>query len=123
MPGVTEGDLKRNMLKMGIRSDDGYIYFNELLYRCMRRIYGNLKLNKNMQISELKTQYKIFMMTLLSQKKTKTMKNQEIFSNMLGKTNSVNPFLTVMFFKMSFKAWLNYCDKRIKQQNKEKARQ
>ena len=55
MPGVTESDLKKNLLKMGIRSDDGYIYFNELLYRCMRRHYGNLKLNKKMQIFELKT--------------------------------------------------------------------
>ena len=64
MPNITEGDLKKNMLKMGIKSDDGYIYFNELLYRCMRRIYGNMKLNKKMQIMELKTQYRIFMITL-----------------------------------------------------------
>ena len=48
MPGLTEDELKRNMLKMGIRSDDGYIYFNELLYRCMRRIYGSIKLNAKM---------------------------------------------------------------------------
>ena len=33
---------------------------------------------------------------------------------MLGKTNSVNPFLTVMFFKMSFKAWLNATRKNLK---------
>jgi len=45
---------------MGIKSDDGYVYFNELLYRCMRRQYGQFKLNKQMQIHELKTQYKIF---------------------------------------------------------------
>ena len=75
MPGITEPDMKKNMLKMGIRSDDGYIYFNELLYRSMRRIYGNLKMNKNMQIFELRTQYKLFMMTLASQKKSKNMKN------------------------------------------------
>jgi hypothetical protein len=48
MPGVTEGDLKKNMLKMGIRCDDGYIYFNEMLYRCMKRVYGNFKMNRKM---------------------------------------------------------------------------
>ena len=52
---MDEASLKRNLLKMGIRSDDGYIYFNELLYRSMRRIYGSIKLNKQMQIFELKT--------------------------------------------------------------------
>jgi hypothetical protein len=41
------------MLKMGIRGEDGYIYFNELLYRCMRRVYGCFKLNKQMTIYEI----------------------------------------------------------------------
>jgi len=41
-----DGELKKQLLKMAIKSDDGYIYFNELLYRCMRRRYGNMKINK-----------------------------------------------------------------------------
>lgn len=49
------GELKKNLLKMGIKSNQGFIYFNELLYRCMRRKYGNMKINKKMQIFELKT--------------------------------------------------------------------
>lgn len=57
---------------MAIKGDNGYIYFNELLYRCMRRKYGPLKLNKQMQIFELKTQYQIYILTLqLQQKKSK----------------------------------------------------
>jgi len=36
-----DGEMKKTMIKMGIRCDDGFIYFNELLYRCMRRAYGN----------------------------------------------------------------------------------
>ena len=51
----TDGELKKELLKMGIKSDNGYIYYNELLYRCMRRKYGNMKLSKNMQIHELRT--------------------------------------------------------------------
>lgn len=52
------------MLKMGIRTEDGWIFFNELLYRCMRRVYGNFKLNKRMQIIELKTLFRISIITL-----------------------------------------------------------
>jgi len=58
------GELKKHLLKMGIKSNQGFIYFNELLYRCMRRKYGNMKINKKMQIFELKTQFKIYLMTL-----------------------------------------------------------
>lgn len=35
--GTSDAELKKTMLKMGIRCDDGYVYFNELLYRFMRR--------------------------------------------------------------------------------------
>ena len=59
-----DGELKKQLLKMAIKSDNGYIYFNELLYRCMRRKYGNMKINKKMQIFELRTQYGIYLMTL-----------------------------------------------------------
>ena len=54
-PETTDGQMKMIMLQMGIRCDDGYVYFNELLYRCMRRKYGSFKLNRRMQIIELKT--------------------------------------------------------------------
>ena len=63
-PETTDGQMKKIMLQMGIRCDDGYVYFNELLYRCMRRKYGSFKLNRRMQIIELKTQYKIYQITL-----------------------------------------------------------
>jgi len=64
MTDLEESELKKQVLKMGIRSEEGWIYFNELLYRCMRRIHGNFKLNKKMQIIELKTQFKIFGLTI-----------------------------------------------------------
>jgi len=61
---MPDSELKKQMLKMGIRTEDGWIFFNELLYRCMRRVYGNFKLNKKMQIIELKTLFKISIITL-----------------------------------------------------------
>ena len=63
MPNITQNDLRKNMMKMKIKAEDGFIYFNELLYRCMRRVYGNLKLNKKMQIFEIQTQYFVFKTT------------------------------------------------------------
>lgn len=32
--------IKMTMLKMGIRNEKGYIYFSEMLYRVMKRVYG-----------------------------------------------------------------------------------
>ena len=32
--------IKMTMIKMGIRNEKGYIYFNEMLYRVMKRSYG-----------------------------------------------------------------------------------
>lgn len=61
--GTSETQIRKIMLRMGIRSDNGYVYYNELLYRCMRRQYGNFKLGKRMQIKELVTQYKIYAIT------------------------------------------------------------
>lgn len=43
-----DGEMKKNLLKMAIKTDNGYIFFNEMLYRCMRRKYGNMKINKSM---------------------------------------------------------------------------
>jgi hypothetical protein len=58
---MEESDQKRIMLRMAIRGDDGYVYFNELLYRCMRRKYGNFKMDAKNQIIELSTKYRIFL--------------------------------------------------------------
>jgi hypothetical protein len=67
------------MLRMGIRCDDGYIYFNELLYRCMRRQYGSFRLNKRMQINELKIQYAIYMIKLRAQSLFNRKDPEELF--------------------------------------------
>lgn len=101
-------ELKKSVLKMGIRSEEGWIYFNELLYRCMRRVHGNFKLNKKMQIIELKTQFKIFGLTLQSRADARKSSNSEqVFDNLTNKGQSVNPFLTLMYYKISFNTWLN----------------
>lgn len=60
---IPSQDLKKHILKMGIKSNNGYIFFNELLYRCMRKKFGSMKLNRQMQIFELRTQYNIFLIS------------------------------------------------------------
>jgi len=106
---VSDSELKKMMLKMGIRTEDGWIYFNELLYRCMRRKFGNFKLNKRMQICELKTLFKISMITLKakSEEQFKLSNNEDIIIEMTKKNQSVNPFLTLMYYRISFNTWLN----------------
>ena len=38
---------------MGINVDDGFIYFNEMLYRLMRAQYGKVNFNRVMALNEL----------------------------------------------------------------------
>jgi len=99
--------MKKTILKMGIRSEDGWIYFNELLYRCLRKVHGNFKLNKRMQYVELLTQFKISMITINMKVDKNKADNEMIFNALTTKGQSVNPFLTQMYFRISFTTWLN----------------
>ena len=38
-PEMTNQQAKRELLKMGVKTIKGHIYFNELLYRLMREQY------------------------------------------------------------------------------------
>merc|ERR1712166_1000823 len=102
-----DSDMKKTLLKMGIRSEDGWIYFNELLYRCLRKVHGNFKLDKRMQYVELLTQFKISMITTNFKSDTNKPDNEMIFNSLTTKGQSVNPFLTQMYYRISFNAWLN----------------
>jgi hypothetical protein len=92
------------MLKMAIRGDNGYVYFNELLYRCMKRKYGPPRMNRNNQILELSTKYRIFNSIYAKQK----INNQMVYDKLINKSNAYNPFLTRMNYKISFKTWLKH---------------
>jgi hypothetical protein len=100
-------DVKKEVLKLGIRKENGYIYFNEMLYRCMRRVYGNFKLNKKMQLNELKTQFRIFMITEKAKSTQEACTNEDVFAKLVNHGASVNPFLTLMYYRITFNAWLN----------------
>ena len=69
-------EVNRTILKMGITVDDGYIYFNEMLYRVMRAQFGKVRFNKVMALNELVTQYKIMELTI-KQKEFKGMKKDK----------------------------------------------
>lgn len=61
--------IDRIVLQMGINVDDGFIYFNEMLYRIMRAQFvtaKNLKFNKVLTVSELVTQFKLAEQTLIA---------------------------------------------------------
>ena len=76
---LTDAEVKKQILKMGIRSDDGWIFFNELLYRCMRRVYCNFKLNKRMQITELRTLFKISLISMKAKNTEKKSNSESVF--------------------------------------------
>jgi hypothetical protein len=61
-------------------------------------------------------------MTLAIQNKGKAhLNNESIFNNIIKKENGVNPFLTVMNFKISFKTWLKQSKTKAKMEEAKKA--
>lgn len=72
----------------------------------MRRKYGCMKINKKMQIFELKTQFKIYLLTKDSKSDRRSVSNNELYENLISKENGVNPFLAIMNYKISFKTWI-----------------
>lgn len=84
--------------------EEGFIYFNELLFKAMKRIYGKERTKKRMLFEfELRTLEKI--LKLKEKQVRKSRKDERV------KAVSVNPFLSVMYKNMSFKAWLNIYSK------------
>jgi hypothetical protein len=61
-------------------------------------------------------------MTLAIQNKGKAfLNNESIFNNIIKKENGVNPFLTVMNFKISFKTWLKHSKAKARLQRAREA--
>jgi len=74
-------DTDRIILKMGINLDDGFVYFNEMLYRVMRAQYvtsPGMKLNRVLAIDEIKTQYRLAEITLHHKEKKGSIKKEEM---------------------------------------------
>jgi len=112
---ATEGDIDKLVLKMGINVDDGFVYFNEMLYRIMRMqfmVNQGVRLNSVMTINELVVQFKIAEITM--QEKTARKLSQESREKAFFETHTAQPvnlFLTKMYFKASFLSWLNFADR------------
>ena len=109
---MKESEAKKKLLKMGIKSENGFIYFNELLYRLMREQYVTDKftLDTKMTIIELTTQFKLYNLTLKA--KGGSMKNNqkghEFVTFIKAQETSVNPLMTQIFLKISFNMWHHY---------------
>ena len=101
MKNETEKTIMRYIVKMNLESDEeGFIYFNELLFKSMKRIYGKERTKKRILVDlELKTLDKL--QKIKDNQLRKARKNERV------KAVTVNPFLMMMYKNMSFKAWAN----------------
>eukprot|EP00347_Sterkiella_histriomuscorum_P004762 403359206 len=111
-------EIAKELLSLGIRTElDGYVYFNEMLYRCMRRVYGNMKLDQEMQANEIKTQIKIQKMTLKQMRKIRLNLfdkhlDKEAVMGILKQDKIFNPLVQKFFARLGFTTWLRYSRKQ-----------
>lgn len=98
---------------MGINVDDGFVYFNEMLYRIMRAQYvtnKGMRLNKVLAVTEVITQFKIAEITLVNKGVLSKIKLEDLEKSFFSTLEAppVNLFLTKMFWRTSFHAWRKY---------------
>lgn len=94
-----DSDYLRSIVLMNIKQDEnGYVYFNELLYKVMKKKYGikNVK-NRVLAENEMKFYFKI---NNIQKKMSKGLISEE------RKVYIVNPFLQFMYYKISFNTWM-----------------
>ena len=106
MSNLSEVDIIRHLVLMDLESDEeGYIYFNDLLFKAMKRVYGCPHI-KNMLLAdaELNTLKKLEDLKKKMAKKSRVLERTSL--------NTVNPFLTRMFYRMTFRSWRNVMDKK-----------
>ncbi len=100
MANEEDNIIMRNMVKMNIESDeDGFIYFNELLFKSMKRVHGQERTKKKI-LADFELRAFERLQKIKHQQMAKARKNERV------KAITVNPFLSVMYKNMSFKAWL-----------------
>jgi hypothetical protein len=95
----SEKDIIKYTTKMCIQGDnEGFVFFNEMLFKTMKRIYGTDRTRKKkLRDSEIQT--------LLKLEKIKETESKVSRKNERLQAVQVNPFLIVMYKNMSFKAW------------------
>lgn len=101
MSKLPDKEIIKDVVLMELQSDeDGFVYFHELLFRAMRRVYGEQHVkNKILVEHELRAMQKI---EAIKQKMKKKAWKQE-----RTQAAQVNPFMLQMYMNISFKAWLN----------------
>ncbi len=93
---------------MAIRVDsERCVHFHELLYRVMRRLYGNHELlNKafDMQVFEMITQNRVLKLTEKTQKELQKYKEVKISEY----SGIANPMMSQFQTKQALKAWVRF---------------
>jgi len=104
-------------------NSDGLVYYNDVLYACMKRVYGNEDLvgvPKYLVKQEAKVRKKLDQLKKNTASKKSLSRMTTASSSISNYGNSVNPISEILFLGMTMKAWLNYS---IKVSEKMKAAQ
>ena len=99
MKGRPEAEIQRNIIKMSLENDgEGFIYFNDLLYKSMRLVYGEEHVrNRLLGLAEKWAMVKI--------KKIKKTMAKRFKQSEKWEYSIANPFLAMLYYNKAFKAW------------------
>eukprot|EP01017_Pseudomicrothorax_dubius_P004172 TRINITY_DN10775_c0_g1_i2.p1 TRINITY_DN10775_c0_g1~~TRINITY_DN10775_c0_g1_i2.p1 ORF type:complete len:482 (-),score=116.00 TRINITY_DN10775_c0_g1_i2:37-1422(-) len=107
--GKSQFEMAKEIQALNIVCDNGYLSFNQLLFYALKMRYGNKgdftsKSQKAyLMMEELKSRKDITEIA----KKEKEKIRDEMFLK-FSKANAVNPLMTLLYVRMTFKSWLKH---------------
>ncbi|EGR31327.1 hypothetical protein IMG5_112540 [Ichthyophthirius multifiliis] len=108
--------VAKAVMSMKLADDgEGNVFFNEMLFACMKKAYGEeLVQESGVEIQRLINKKEFETKQKLEEKKRQTLlkKKQLLFTK---QNNHVNPILLMLFCGMAFKSWKNYIDRPLNQ--------
>ena len=100
---------------ISISDDEGLVYFNELLFGVMRRLYiEENNMNSVVYKQEQDTLEKIHENSIKAMKKGYYRQSRSQF---LKKEGGANPFLTMMYLRITLRCWKKYTSKGRRSMN------
>jgi len=102
MAEESDATVLRNIVKMNFESDEnGFVYFNEVLFKGMKRKYAEERTKNRVLVEhELRALERL---EVIKQKQIRKQRHDEKVRSVI-----VNPFMTIMYKNMTFRAWIKH---------------
>ena len=112
--------IRQQIAKMNLYIDEkGYVSFGQVLHAAMKNVFGNKIYNNGNKSHEIVKEIEKKTMAIILKKNMNLSKLGSSRRKKL-KLKVANPFINLLFLKLTYNSWYNHTKRQISKQNKEK---